>query len=135
MAEAFLKELCGEDFTVESAGLEPGELDPLAVEVMAEVGIDISRNKTKSAFDLFRSGRLYSYVVTVCDETSAERCPIFPGMSKRVHWTFADPAATQGTREERLNQVRSIRDAIRAQISAWCAEIEAEASVGAQANR
>ena len=77
MAEVFLKSICPGDFDVESGGLEPGKLDPLAVAAMDEAGIDISHNRTKSAFDLFDGGRIFDYVITVCDETSAERCPIF----------------------------------------------------------
>src|SRR5271167_1983125 len=104
MAAAFLNAICPDDFFAESAGLEPGTLNPLAVAAMREVGIDISSNETKSAFDLFAAGRHFSYVVTVCDETSAERCPVFPGSALRLHWSFPDPASLQGTWEERLAQ-------------------------------
>jgi arsenate reductase len=123
MAEAFLNNICPDDFEAESAGLEPGELDPLAVEVMREVGIDISRNQTKSVFDLFKTGNLFAYVVTVCDEASAERCPIFPGVAQRLHWSFADPAALRGSWDERLAQARIIRDRIRDRITVWCDEM------------
>ena len=75
MAEAFLKEICVDYFEAHSAGLEPGKLNPLAVEAMREIGIDISQNKTQSVFDVFRSGELFAYVITVCDESSADRCP------------------------------------------------------------
>ena len=130
MAEAFLNARCPDDFAAESAGLEPGTLNPLAVAAMSEVGIDISKNVTKSAFDLFKGGRQYSYVITVCDETSAELCPVFPGVCRRLHWSFPDPSAATGTRGERLAQTRAIRDRIHAQIDAWCAEI-CEAAAGA----
>jgi arsenate reductase len=123
MAEAFLNQLCPKDFSADSAGLEPGTLNPLAVAVMREVGIDISSKETKGVFDLFKAGRLYSYVITVCDEASAERCPIFPGQSKRLHWSFPDPAALHGTSEERLAKARAIRDEIRAKITQWCEEV------------
>ncbi len=106
MAEAFLNEICPDDYAAESAGLEPGELNPLAVAAMREAGIDISSKPTKAVFDLFKTGKLYSYVVTVCDETSAERCPIFPGQARRLHWSFADPSTLQGSWEERLAQTR-----------------------------
>ena len=122
MAEALLNSLCLNDFAAESAGLEPGTLNPLAVAAMSEIGIDISASATKSAFDLFKSGRQYSYVITVCDEASAERCPIFPGAARKVHWSFPDPAALEGTWDERLAQTRQIRDRIRAQIETWCSE-------------
>jgi arsenate reductase len=123
MAEAFLNRICPDDFAAESAGLDPGTLNPLAIAAMREVDLDISAHKTKSAFDLFKAGRLYSYVITVCDETSAERCPIFPGSSRRLHWSFADPASFQGPWEERLARTRVVRDEIHAQISVWCKEV------------
>ena len=78
MAEAFLKQACGGEFEAESAGLEPGKLNPVVVEAMKEVGIDISGNATKAVWDFIKSGKPAAYVITVCDETSAERCPIFP---------------------------------------------------------
>ncbi len=123
MAETFLNALCPHEYLAESAGLEPGKLNPLAVAAMNEVGFDIAGNATKSAFDLFKNGKQYSYVITVCDETSAERCPVFPGGGRRLHWSFPDPATTQGTNDERLEQTRNIRDHIRAKISAWCSEV------------
>jgi arsenate reductase (thioredoxin) len=122
MAEAFLTEICGEHFEAQSAGLEPGTLNPIVVEVMREIGIDISGKKTKAVFDVFKSGQRFAYVITVCDETSAERCPIFPGVTTRLHWSFPDPSAVQGSREEKLGRTREIRDAIKAKIQAWCAE-------------
>lgn len=126
MAEAFLKALAGDRFEVMSAGLEPGVLNPLAVEVMKEVGIDISQNRTKSAFDLFKQGKLFSYVISVCDAASAERCPLFPGLlTAQIHWSFADPSAFTGSYEEKLEQTRKVRDAIREKIEAWLKEIPA----------
>ena len=123
MAEAFLNDICGDHFEAHSAGLEPGTLNPLAAETMREIGIDISRKGTQSVFDVFRSGELFAYVITVCDETSAERCPIFPGVTTRLHWSFPDPAALTGTREERLAGTREIRDQIRERIEMWCDEM------------
>jgi arsenate reductase len=128
MAQAFINSMCSVDFDAESAGLEPGELDPLAVAAMGELGIDISRNQTKSAFDLFKAGRIFGYVVTVCDETSADRCPIFPGVTKRLHWSFADPASFEGPWERRLALTRIVRDQIRDRVRAWCDEVRAHAS-------
>jgi arsenate reductase len=123
MAEAFLKEICGDNFEAHSAGLEPGSLNPLAVEAMREIGIDISHNQTQSVFDLFKSGELFAYVITVCDESSAQRCPIFAGVTQRLHWSFPDPGELTGTHEERLAGTRKIRDQIRARIEMWCDEI------------
>src|SRR6266481_1460079 len=123
MAEAWLNHTCGEYFEAQSAGLEPGTLNPLAVQVMAEAGIDISNKKTQAVFDVFKSGQLFAYVVTVCDETSAEKCPIFPGPATRLHWGFPDPSALSGTHAENLALVRRIRDQIRAKIETWCEEV------------
>ena len=119
MAEAWLKHLHGDRFETESAGLEPGTINPLAIEVMREVGIDIAGNRPQSVFDLFKASRLYGYAITVCDEAGAERCPIFAGVTKREHWSFPDPAAFTGTYEERLAKTRKVRDAIRARIEDW----------------
>jgi arsenate reductase len=120
MAEAFLKQICGQEFEAHSAGIEPGQLNPIVVEAMKELDIDISGNKTNSVSDFL--ARPFDYVVTVCDETSAERCPVFPGKTKRLHWGFPDPSSFQGTHEERLAKTRRVRDAIKAKIEVWCAE-------------
>jgi arsenate reductase len=116
MAEAYLNKLGGEKFFAESAGLEPGILNPLVVKVMAEDGIDISGNKTKSVFDFFKAGKTYEYVITVCDTEAAERCPIFPGKAIRFHWSFPDPSSLDGTEEEKLEKIRKIRDDIKAKV-------------------
>ena len=123
MAEAWLNEICGDQFEAQSAGLEPGTLNPLVVEAMAEVGIDISQKGTQAVFEVWKSGQLFAYVVTVCDESSAEKCPIFPGPATRLHWGFPDPSALTGTHAEKLAAVGRIRDQIRAQIETWCDEI------------
>ena len=123
MAEAFLKQIAGDRFEVQSAGFEAGTLNPLAVEVMREVGIDISANQTKSVFDFFKRGALFDYVVTVCDAATAEKCPIFPGVTKRLHWSFDDPAAVEGAHEEKLVVVRKIRDEIKASVEVFIEHI------------
>ena len=123
MAEAWLNHLCGDCFRAESAGLEPGTLNPLVVTAMEEAGIDISHKTTQAVFDVFKSGRLFAYVITVCDESSAERCPIFAGPSRRLHWSFPDPSEAAGSPDQKLEQVRHIRDDIRARITKWCAEV------------
>ena len=123
MAEAFLKDIAGDRFEAVSAGLEPGPLNPLAVEVMREAGIDISKNAAKSVFDIFRSGALFGFVIAVCDAETAQRCPIFPGITRTLVWSFPDPAAFQGTSEERLAQTRMLRDAIRAKVQAFVKDV------------
>ena len=112
MAEAFLKKYAGDNFDVESAGLEPGKLSPFVVRAMAELGIDISKNPTKDVFDLFKVGRVYQVIVTVCSREAAERCPIFPGRAERLYWPFPDPSTFKGTDEEIMARVREVRDQI-----------------------
>ena len=119
MAEAFLKQMAGDRFEVESAGLEPGKLNPVVVEVMKEVGIDISQNKTKSVFDFFKQGKQYDYVVTVCDESQSGACPVFPGKGERLHWGFADPSQFKGSWEDKVNQTREVGNQIEAKIRDW----------------
>jgi arsenate reductase len=122
MAEAFLRKFAGDQFEVESAGLEPGTLNPLMVKAMGEVGMDLSAKQTRSAFDLLRQGRWYSWVITVCDESQAEVCPIFPGAGLRQHWSFPDPSAFTGSEEEKLEQVRALRDRIADKVREWIKE-------------
>ena len=126
MSEAFLNYYGGDRFDAQSAGLEPGELNPLAVEAMAEIGIDISQNKTKSVFDIWKSGELFQYVIAVCDAASADKCPIFPGPTTRLHWSFHDPSKVTGTYEQKLQKVRQIRDEIAAKIQGWLASLPVE---------
>ena len=119
MAEAFLKQMAADKFDVESAGLTPGKLNPLAVGVMKEEGIDISQNKTKSVFDFYKQGKQYDYVITVCDESQAKGCPAFPAKGERLHWGFDDPSGFTGSHEEKLSKTRIVRDAIRDKIKEW----------------
>jgi len=122
MAAALLNKRCGEFFEAQSAGLEPGTLNPLAVEVLREMEIDISKNKTQAVFDVFKSGELFAYVITVCDESEAAGCPIFPGVTTRLHWSFPDPSQFTGTLEQRMDETRRVRDKIDNQIRRFCAE-------------
>jgi arsenate reductase len=122
MAAALLNETCGEFFEAESAGLEPGTINPLAVEVLHEVGIDISKNTTQPVFDIWKSGQIFQFVVTVCSEAEAEGCPIFSGVTTRLHWPFEDPSKFTGTHEESLEGTRRVRDQIRAKIDSFCDE-------------
>ncbi len=124
MAEAFLNQIAGDRFIAESAGLEPGVLNPFVVEVMKEIGIDISGNQTRSAFDLFKQGRRFNFVITVCDAANAERCPIFPGVTNRINWSFEDPSSFTGNHEEKLAKTRIVRDNIKSQIEKFVNECD-----------
>jgi arsenate reductase len=119
MAEAFLNEIAGDRIHVESAGLEPKPVNSLVVEVMQEIGFDLSKAKSDSVFEFFKEGRLYDYVITVCDETAAGQCPVFPGITKRLHWPFMDPETLTGNHEEKLAALREIREQIRQKVSDW----------------
>lgn len=126
MAEALLRKIAGDRFDVESAGLEPGTLNPYAVAALREEGIDISGKETVSAFELLKQGRYYTYVITVCDETSAETCPIFPGCRERFHWSFPDPSKFTGTDEEIMTRVREVREQIKDKITEWVTAVKRE---------
>ena len=109
----YLKKLAGDRIYVESAGLEPAEtVHPLVVEVMKEEGFDLSDKKPQSVFKLYKEGRRYSHIVTVCSQAEGQ-CPIYPGFVERWHVPFPDPSKATGTREEQLAQVRAIRDMIK----------------------
>jgi arsenate reductase len=122
MAAALLNKLCGDSFEAHSAGLEPGVLNPLAVDTLREIGIDISKNKTQAVFDVFKTGQLFPFVITVCSETEAQGCPIYPGVTTRLHWPFPDPSKLTGTWEEKLAGAREILKEIRARIEQFCEE-------------
>jgi arsenate reductase len=122
MAEAFLNSLGSDRFEARSAGLEPGRLNPLVVKAMREEGIDISGKETTSVDKVIASGAAFDYLITVCDETSAERCPFIPGTGKRLHWGFPDPSVLSGSDEEKLAETRVIRDRIRDRIGEWLLE-------------
>jgi arsenate reductase len=119
MAEALLQKLGGDKFEVESAGLEPGVLNPLAVAALKEEGIDISSHPTQSVFELFKAGRPFDYVITVCDESQSERCPVFPGVSGQLHWGFTDPSGFTGSWEEKLAKTRGVREEIKTKLQGW----------------
>ena len=122
MAEAFLNKLGGDKFTAESAGIEKGKLNPKVIAVLQETGIDISQKETKEVFELFRQGKRYDAVITVCDAANAESCPVFPGKVKRIAWSFPDPSQFIGTQEEVLEQIRNVRDEIKDKVIAFISE-------------
>lgn len=122
MAAAFLNKICPAHFDAHSAGLEAGVINPLAIEAMAEVGIDISNNKPQLVFDAWRTGTMFTHVIRVCseEEAVARACPIFPSPTKRLSWPFENPATFQGSHAARLEQMRLVRDAIESKIRDWC---------------
>jgi arsenate reductase len=109
MAEGLFRAALGEKFEVFSAGTKPSSVRPEAIEVMREIGIDISGHRSKSVDEFV--GQEFAYVITVCDNAK-ESCPVFPGRTQRVHWSFEDPAAVHGSEEERTAAFRRIRDQI-----------------------
>lgn len=126
MAEAFINNFYKDKFIAESAGLEPGKLNPLVVKSMQEIGIDISQNKVKDVFEMYKSGAFFNYVITVCDEASGQRCPIFPGTIKTIHWSFEDPSTFTGTDEEKLKKIAKVRDEIKLKIDEFVNSIKEE---------
>ena len=116
MAETFLNDLGKEKFIAESAGIEAGTLNPIVVEAMKEVGYDISKNETNSVFDFFKEGRKYDLVIKVCDAVNGQLCPVFPGVKAELYWNITDPSSLAGTLEEKLNEIRKIRDLIKVKV-------------------
>ena len=120
MAEELLRKLGGQNFEVESAGIETGKLDPTVVQILKEdEGIDISSKSTQSVQDLINKNKNYDFVITVCDETSAQKCPTFPGKATRLHWSFPDPSQFNGPPEEKLAKTRQVKEGIRERIDLW----------------
>jgi len=127
MAEGLLRHLASDRFQVASAGMEPGMLNPLAVEAMAEIGIDISHHKAEGIKEYLGHWPVY-YLIIVCDK-AGETCPrIWPGSRERLHWFFEDPAAVQGTREQKLAAFRRVRDEICEKIESWLTTVPAMSS-------
>ncbi|MDD5362451.1 MAG: arsenate reductase ArsC [Ignavibacteria bacterium] len=124
MAEAFLNTLAGEKFCAESAGLTPGTLNPLVVRALKESGIEISGKQTNDVFEFFKQGRMFSYVITVCDAAAGEKCPLFPGIAIKIHKSFDDPSKFTGTDEEKMVKVRKVRDEIKEYIEQFIKETE-----------
>ena len=120
MAEAFLRKYAGDRFEVFSAGLEPQAINPFAGKVMEEIGFDLSGQHSIDVEQFLDHGP-FGYVITVCAQAES-RCPIFPGAGIRLHWPFEEPAAFQGTEEQKLNKFREIRDEIRVRIESWLRE-------------
>ncbi len=121
MAEAFLRKYGGNKFEAYSAGLEPKGLNPITIKVMAEIGMDISGQRSKGV-DEYLGKILFQYLITVCDDAD-KNCPTtWPGISNRMHWSFEDPAAFDGSEEEKLAKFRQIRDQIEKRVKDWLVE-------------
>jgi arsenate reductase len=121
MAEAFLRKYAGDRFEAHSAGLEPKGVNPFTIQAMQEVGIDIS-DQTSKGVDTYLGKVLFQYLITVCDDAD-KNCPtVWPGVNQRMHWSFEDPAAFEGTDDEKLAKFREIRDRIDERIQAWLEE-------------
>jgi arsenate reductase len=125
MTEEFLRRVCGDRIDVESAGIEPGSINPVIAELLLEDGIDIREKQTRSVFDLHSAGKTFDFVIAVCDPEAAERCPIFPAEKKRLHWPFPDPSKAEGSFEEKLAFARPIRDQIKEKVEEFCSELSA----------
>ncbi|MFH2050794.1 MAG: arsenate reductase ArsC [bacterium] len=119
MAEGFFREYGKEDVVVKSAGLDPSQVNPTAIKVMQEIGIDISGHKSTSLSEYLNDS--FDYIITVCDN-AAEKCPVFPGGGNRLHWPFEDPHYAEGTEEEKLDFFRKVRDQIGEKIKKWLGE-------------
>lgn len=119
MAEGLLRHDAGDRFEVESAGTKPSQVRPEAIAAMKEAGIDISGHRSKSVDEF--AGRSFDYVLTVCDNAN-EICPIYPGHTNRLHHSFEDPAAVQGSAEERIAVFRRVRDEISAYLKNFAAQ-------------
>jgi arsenate reductase (thioredoxin) len=126
MAEALLNRLCPEEFEAESAGLTPGTLNPFAVEVLKEIGIDITGKRPRSTDEVLGAGTQFAHVITVCDDAQKEQCPIFPGGGKKLHMSFPDPSSFVGDAEAKLAFTRSVRDMIEKRLREWCNEVCAQ---------
>ena len=123
MTEEYIRQAAGDNLVVASAGIEPGTINPIVVELLKEDGIDISGKKTRSVYDLHSAGERFDYVIAVCDKEAAEACPIFPAEKRRLHWPFPDPSRATGSHEEKLAYVRPIRDEIRARARKFVEEV------------
>ncbi len=121
MAEAFLNRLAGERFEAHSVCLDPVSPNPLAIEVMLELGIELSGNQPGDLPAFLNQAELFSHVITVCDDISRERCPVFPDNASRWHWSFPDPDI-EGTWDDKLEAAREIRDGIRAAVVEFIVE-------------
>jgi arsenate reductase len=123
MAEGLLRHDAGEAFEVSSAGAKPGHVRPEAIAAMREIGIDISAHRSKSVDEF--AGQAFDYVITVCDNAK-ESCPVFPATTQRIHWSIEDPAAVQGTEEQRMEAFHRVRDELRVKLQRFVKKVREE---------
>ncbi|HRE41884.1 MAG TPA: arsenate reductase ArsC [Ignavibacteria bacterium] len=123
IAEAFINNYYSDKFKAESAGIVPGNLNPLVVKSLNEIGIDISGNKTKSVNDILNTGKSFDYVITVCEKEAAEKCPVFPGNGIKLQWWFLDPSKFTGTESQKLEEISIVRDEIKSAVDKFVEEI------------
>lgn len=122
MAEAFLREFGGDHFEAYSAGLEPKDINPFTIKVMEEIGISMEGHTSKSV-NVYLGKKLFQYLITVCDQAE-KNCPTtWPGISQMLHWSFEDPAAFEGSEEEKLGKFRQVRDQIEIKVHSWVIEL------------
>ena len=126
MAEGLLRTLADNQFDVFSAGSKPASVNPFAIQAMHERGIDISQQRSKHLKEFIKQP--FDYVVTVCD-VAAETCPIFPGRAQRIHWSFPDPAAVEGSEDDKVQAFRDTRDAIENRLKTWLTELSTPETV------
>lgn len=124
IAEELLRLKMGESVYADSAGLEPGELNPIVIDILKAIGIDISEKQTKSVIDLFKQSARFNYVITVCDEANGESCPIFPGALQHIHWNIPDPSAFKGTYDEKYAMTVSVMAMIETKIDEFLESIK-----------
>lgn len=122
MAQAYLKLLGGDEFEAESAGFEPTVINPFVVQAMKEDGIDLSDKKTQDVYGLLKQSRFFGYVITVCERAREAQCPTFPGVAKKLHWDLQNPEDFTGTDEDKLSQIRVLRDNIKNLVKQFIAE-------------
>jgi arsenate reductase len=116
MTEELLKKYGGDSFEVESAGIEPGKVNPYVQKLLLEEGVDISGKATQSVFDLHKAGKSFDYVIAVCGKEAEEQCPVFPAEKERIHWPFPDPSKASGSEEEILDYIRPIKEQIKEKV-------------------
>ncbi len=129
MAEALLRQRGGPRFEVTSAGFEPRAVNPLVVEAMQLGGVPIVQTGMQpSVFDLYKAGRRFDYVISVCDDEHGQKCPVFPGITRRIGWNFPDPSTFTGSHAEQIERVIEIREAIRVRLEAWLSTLPSAAA-------